>query len=100
MFKRMMVVMLFVGAIGAASLLTAGNAEAHRHRHGCGYGGYGYGGPVAVPVYRSGFYGAYPAPRAYSARYYGNPGWYGPSGLYQSGYRGNYYGGSGIYIRF
>ncbi|MCO6047183.1 hypothetical protein NG895_25065 [Aeoliella sp. ICT_H6.2] len=94
MAKRFLMVMLFVGAIGAASLMTADSAQA-RHRH-CGYGGgYGggyYGGPVHGRAYYGGGYyaprRAYYAPRVYS------PGWYGPSGLYMNGYRG------GIYVRW
>ncbi|WP_425396147.1 hypothetical protein [Aeoliella sp.] len=90
MAKRLLMVMLFVGAIGVASLVTADTAEA---RHRCYRGGYGhyYGGPVVTRSYYGG--GFYAPRRAYYApRVYG-PGWYGPSGLYMNGYRGGIYVG-------
>lgn len=91
MAKRLLMVMLFVGAIGVASLVTADAAQA-RHRH-CGYGGGYYGGPVHRHAYYGGGYYAAPRRGYYAPRAYG-PGWYGPSGLYMNGYRG------GIYVRW
>jgi hypothetical protein len=54
MFKRILLSLTFVAALGAASLATTNKASAH----GCGYGGYGVG------------YGYYPT----YASYYGYPG--------------------------
>jgi hypothetical protein len=48
MFKRVLVALTFVVALGAAGLGMSGKAEAG---HGCGYGGYGHGYRSYYPSY-------------------------------------------------
>lgn len=92
MAKRLMMVVLFVGAMGLASLAAPSTAEAR----GChrGHGGFYRGGPVHS---RSFYGGGYYAPRR---AYYGGGGFYGGPGFYGGYGRGFYGGGSGLYIRF
>ena len=94
MFRRIMLALTFVSALGIVGVVMPEDAEARRGRRGYSGGVY-YGGP-------GGFYGGYypsrsyyrsyyyaPAPRYYTPRYYGYPDYY-------------YYGRprSGIYISF
>lgn len=101
MAKRLMMILLFVGALGMAGLINPSTAEA---RHGChrGYGGYGggvgsyyYGGPALQRSYYGGsFYTPYQSYYYGGPRVYGGPGYYGGGGLYLNS------PGAGLYIRF
>ena len=79
MWKRVLVALAFVAALGAGGMGLASKAEAHGG--GCGYGGYGhrafYGGPYG------GYHGGY---RSVVRSYYGPgiayPGSYAPVVLY------------------
>ena len=62
MFKRSLLALTFVAALGAASVATSTNAVAH----GCGYGGYGYRAAY-YPSYAS--YYAYPRVAYYPGSY-------------------------------
>lgn len=66
MFKRILLALTFVAALGAASVGTTNQAMAH----GCGYGGYGY---------RAAYYPGYAPYYAYppQVRYY--PGSFAPA---------------------
>lgn len=89
MAKRLMMVMLFVGAIGMASLATSSTAEARGCYRGGGWGGHyhSYG-----PVYRSNYYGGgFYAPRQ---SFYGGGPYWGGGGYHYGAPRG------GVYIRF
>jgi hypothetical protein len=68
MFRRVVLALAFVAALGAGGLGLATSADAHGG--GCGRGGYG------------GYYGAY-YPGVYAAPY---P-YYGPRSAYYGGYR-------------
>lgn len=76
MFKRVLLAVTFVAALGAASLATTRFASAH----GCGYSPYGVG-------YGGGFY------PTYATTYYGNP--YRPMVLRSAPAYPVYYGGYG-----
>ena len=78
MFRRMLLALAFVGALGAAGFGVTNTAEA---RHGCRYGGYG--------DYYGAYYGGY-YPHVYRSSYY-PPAYYGAP-VYRS-----YYGGYGGY---
>ena len=87
MAKRLLMIMLCVGALGAASLVVPQSAEA-RGRY---YAPRHY---APAPVYRGNYYrGSYYAPRSvyYGPRYY-TPRYYGGGGVYLNGPR------TGIYI--
>ena len=72
MFKRMLLALTFVAALGAAGVGTSSKAMAH----GCGYGGYGYRAAY-YPTYAS-YYSYGYAPRvAYYPPRYGYPVYYG-----------------------
>jgi hypothetical protein len=79
MFRRVLLTLAFVGALGAVGFGVTNAAEAHGYRRGCdyygGYGGYGdyYGGYYPY-VYRSSYYPpAYYGPPVYRS-YYGGYG--------------------------
>lgn len=81
MFRRTLLALAFVGALGAVGLGLSDTAEA---RHRCGRGWYGD------------YYGAYyggPYPYVYRASYY-PPAYYGPP-VY---YRPRYYNRGGVYF--
>ena len=92
MAKRLTMVVLFVGAIGLASLITPSTAEAR----GCyrSYGGHYHRGPVySRSYYGGGYYAPYRThPRSYYHHHHHD--YWGGSGLYYGGHRG------GLYIRF
>lgn len=92
MAKRLTMVVLFIGAIGLASLITPSTADAR----GCYRGGGGFyrgGGFYGSPVYGRSYYrGDYYAP--YRSYYRGGPGYWGGPGFYYGSPRG------GIYFRF
>jgi hypothetical protein len=81
MFKRILLAVMFVTALGAASLATPDTAEARRgwYRGGRPYVSYYYG-----PRYR--YYAPY---RPYYRSYYYGPRYYDP--YYYGGYRRSYY---------
>ena len=66
MFKRILLALTFVAALGAAGLGTSGTAMAH----GCGYGGYGYRTAYYPPVYASYYSYGYSPQVAYYPSYY------------------------------
>jgi hypothetical protein len=90
MFRRILLAITFIAALGAAGLATPNTADAWRWGRGyyAGYGGYYYGprvyGGYVVP-YRTYYPGGYVVRRSYVPRYYAP--YYGPS----------YYGGPGYY---
>jgi hypothetical protein len=86
MFKRIVLALMFVTALGAASLATPDTAEARRgwYRGGRPYASHYYG-----PRYR--YYAPY---RPYYRSYY-RPRYYDP--YYYGGYRRSYYGYPGSY---
>jgi len=93
MFKRIVLALTFVAALGAASLGTSGKAVAW---HDC-HGGYGYGYQAAYyPVYNTSYYGYGYAPRV---SYY--PGAYP---VYYQGFAGghhrHHHNDSGLSISF
>lgn len=85
MFRRILLAISFVAALGVAGFGVAGKADAHGWRHG-GYGGY-YG------AYYGGGYGYYP----YMVRssYY-PPAYYGP--VYYGGYGRHCHRPGGVYF--
>lgn len=89
MFRRMLLAISFVAALGVAGFAATDSAEAHGCRRG-GYGGY-HG------AYYGGGYGGY-YPQAYRsyypAAYYGPPAYYGG----RSCYGGHCHNPGGVYF--
>ena len=83
MFRRIVMALTFVAALGAAGVGLANNAQAQ----GCGYGGYG-GGYAHYNGYRNVYRGGYPTyyPSYYSAGYV-----YTPPVVFYPGGRGHGY---------
>ena len=91
MFKRILLALTFVAALGVAGLGMSNSADAYGgcHRssyYGGGYGGYapygyGYGGPRHSMYYGGGYGGGYGGYHGYPSRgYYGHRG-HGHSGI-------------------
>jgi hypothetical protein len=85
MFRRIVLTLTFVAALGAAGVGMANKAAAHGG--GCGYGGYGgyYGGYAAFNGYRNVYYGGYP--NLYSSYYPARYGYASPVVVYPGGRR-------------
>jgi hypothetical protein len=69
MFKRVLLSLTFIAALGVATVFTAGTASAHGD---CGYDGYGYGygyRTAYYPTYASSYYGYGPRVVAYPGAY-------------------------------
>jgi hypothetical protein len=92
MFRRIMLAITFVAALGAAGLATPNTAEARRWDRGGYYSGYYYG-----PRVYGGYVGPYRTyyPGGYVRRYY-RPRIYDP---YYAPYYGPYYRAPGYYYR-
>jgi hypothetical protein len=88
MFRRMMLAITFIAALGAAGLATTNTAEAQRWDRGY-YSGYYYG-PRVYGGYVSPYRTYYPG--GYVTRYYG-PRYYAGPRVYRRGfYRPYFYG--------
>jgi hypothetical protein len=82
MFRRLLLAISFVAALGVAGFVATDSADAHgRGRY---HGGHGHGRPYGA--YYGGGYGHYP--HVYRASYY-PPTYYGP--VYYGGYGGHHH---------
>ncbi|QDU53883.1 hypothetical protein [Aeoliella mucimassa] len=95
MAKRVLMMLLFVGALGAASLMMPNTAEARGHRYGPPVRHYHNHGRVQHRGYyapRAAYYAPrYYAPRYYAPRVYAPRYNYGGGGVYLNGARGGLY---------
>ena len=87
MFRRMLLAISFVAALGVAGFVATDSADAHGNRHGRHRAYYGN--------YYGGGYGYYP--HVYRSSYY-PPTYYGP--VYYGGYGGHCHDHGGVSISF